>query len=128
VPRQPEIFVRLILASVALIFLMAAPDQAEERCGWLSNSATGKWDLYDTRGAWQIMFLGGDSSQAEGMDKIPDLTLGEYVRTFATKGYGCACMDADTDDDAITRIHSVRQLPLSRCRTDPAIQYFLQKD
>ena len=38
-------------------------------------------------------------------------------------------MNVDTDDEgAITRIHSVRQLPLSRCRSDRAIGWFLHKD
>src|SRR5688500_9428530 len=109
-----EISMRARLATAA-VFLLASTiaAHAQQRCGWLSNSATGKWDLYDAQGVWQIMFLGGDGRKAEGMDKIPDLTAGEYVRTFATKGYGCACMNVDTDGEAITQIHSVRQLPLS---------------
>lgn len=118
----------LIGAAAAVLLASAVTAHAEKRCGWLSNSATGKWDLYDAQGAWQIMFLGGDGGQAEGMENIPDLTEGEYVRTFATKGYACACMSVDTEGEAITRIHSVNQLPLSRCRNDLAIQYFMQKD
>lgn len=73
------------------------------------------------------MFAGGDGTRAEGMDKIPDLTAGEYVRTFAIHGFACACMDVDTEQESITRIHAVRQLPLSRCEKDPAIKYFLEK-
>jgi len=115
----------LIVAVVSFLLASAVAAHAEHRCGWLSNSATGKWDLYDAQGAWQIMFLGGDGSRAEGMEKIPDLAAGEYVRTFATKGYACACMNVDTDGEAITRIHSVKQLALSVCQQDPAIQYFL---
>lgn len=63
----------------------------------------------------------GSGYKAEGMNHIPDLTTGEYVYTHAVHGYACACMDVDTDGEGgITRIRSVRQLPLSRCRTDPA--------
>ncbi|MFL5019279.1 MAG: DUF4087 domain-containing protein [Rhizobium sp.] len=118
-----------LLTSVIILALgTASAAQAERRCGWLSNPATGKWELYDAKGGWQIMFLGGDGSQAEGVDKIPDLTAGEYVYTFAIHGYACACMNVDADQEAITRIYSVQQLPLARCRNDPAIQYFLKQD
>ncbi|MGO7153766.1 DUF4087 domain-containing protein [Rhizobium leguminosarum] len=63
------------------------------------------------------------------MPEISDLTSGEYVYTNAGHGYDCACMDVGTDDEgAITRIHSVRQLPHSRWRSDRAIGWFLHKD
>ncbi|WP_051447563.1 DUF4087 domain-containing protein [Rhizobium leguminosarum] len=63
------------------------------------------------------------------MGEIPDLTSGAYVYTNAGHGYDCACMDVGTDDErAITRIHSVRQSPLSRCRSNRAIGWFLYKD
>lgn len=113
-----------IAAAAATILAWTIPAKAEHRCGWLSNSAMGKWDLYDAQGAWQIKFLGGDGRQAEGMDKILDLANGEYVRTFASKGYACACMNVDTEEEHITRIYAVRQLPLSKYRQDPAIQFF----
>lgn len=116
-------------AAFALSMLASASvAQAERRCGWLDNPATGKWTLYDAERAWQIMFLGAGGKPAEGMNKIPDLTRGEYVHTFAIHGYACACMDVDTDEEAITRIHAVRQLPLSRCNRDPAIKYFLSTE
>ena len=114
------------LSALTVIALISSPAWgAERRCGWLSNPATGKWQLYDATAVWQIMFSGGDGSRAEGMDKIPDLTAGEYVHTFAIHGYACACMKVDTDDESITRIFSVQQLPLATCRADRAIQYFL---
>ncbi|MGO8655867.1 hypothetical protein ACC771_09280 [Rhizobium ruizarguesonis] len=37
-------------------------------------------------------------------------------------------MNVDADQEAITRIYSVQQLPLATCRNDPAIQYFLKQD
>ena len=101
--------------------------QAERRCGWLDNPATGKWTLYDADGGKQVMFAGGDGTRAKGMELIPDLTQGEYVRTFGIHGYACVCMDVETDDESVTEIRRVRQLPLSTCRADPAIQYFLDE-
>lgn len=115
-------------ALVLMMFLVPAAAHAERRCGWLENPATRSWSLNDADGGWTIMDNTG-SPAAEGMDEIPDLTVGEYVRTYAAHGYACACMDVDTDDEqTITRIHSVRQLPLSRCRSDPAIGWFLDRD
>jgi hypothetical protein len=109
-----------------LMVLFASVALAERRCGWLDNPATGKWTLYDADGGKQVMFAGGDGTRAGGMDKIPDLTKGEYVRTFAIHGYACVCMDVDTDEESVTEIRRVRQLPLAKCRADPAIQYFLE--
>jgi hypothetical protein len=120
-----------IMLATLVILALAFAVHAETRCGWLSNPATGKWELYDAQGGWEIMFLGGDGHSAEGVDKIPDLTAGEYVRTFAIHGYACACLkvdiDASTTERIISSIHSVKQLPLSKCRNDPAIGYFLDE-
>jgi hypothetical protein len=113
---------------VLMMILTPAAAQAEQRCGWLDNPATRTWSLNDADGGWGLMDNTGGPT-AEGMDEIPDLTNGEYVYTNAGHGYACACMNVDTDDEgAITRIHSVRQLPLSRCRSDRAIGWFLHKD
>lgn len=90
---------------------------AERRCGWLDNPATGKWTLYDAQGEWQIMFTGGGFRPAEGMDKIPDLTLKEYVHTFAIHGYACACMDVDTEKE-----RSRGFIPFDNCRFQDAIR------
>ncbi len=64
------------------------------------------------------------------MDKIPDLTLKKYIHAFAIHGYACACacLDLDTEKESITRFHSLRQLPLSRCDKDPTIEYFLENE
>ncbi|CDN58505.1 Hypothetical protein RG1141_PB01570 (plasmid) [Neorhizobium galegae bv. officinalis bv. officinalis str. HAMBI 1141] len=122
---------KIMLATFVLLTATTAA-HGERRCGWLSNPATAKWELYDAQGGWEIMFRGGDGHAAQGMDKIPDLTTGEYVRTFAIHGYACACLNVDIDtsttEHIISRIYSVKQLPLAKCRDDPAVQYFLQND
>ncbi|MDO3435510.1 DUF4087 domain-containing protein [Rhizobium sp. CBN3] len=116
-------------ALVLMVLLAPAAAHAERRCGWLENPSMAKWSLIDAGGGWTIMDNGSGYKAAEGMDKIPDLTAGEFVYTYASHGYACACMDVDTDgEEGITRIHSVRQLPLSRCRNDAAIRWFLDKD
>ncbi|WP_092747302.1 DUF4087 domain-containing protein [Rhizobium aethiopicum] len=115
-------------AFVLMMLLAPAAAHAERRCGWLENPSMRNWSLLDADGGWIIM-ENGSGYKAEGMDKIPDLTTGEYVYTYAAHGYGCACMDVETDgEEGISRIHSVRQLPLSRCRSDPAIRWFLDRD
>ncbi|RUL98064.1 DUF4087 domain-containing protein [Rhizobium chutanense] len=115
-------------AFVLMMLLAPAAAHAERRCGWLDNPSTANWSLMDAGGGWIIM-ENGSGYKAEGMDKIPDLTTGEYVYTNATHGYACACMDVDMDGEGgISRIHSVRQLRLSRCRSDAAIRWFLEKD
>ncbi|MBX4864585.1 DUF4087 domain-containing protein [Rhizobium sophorae] len=117
-----------LTAHVLVILLASAAAQAEQRCGWLDNTAARTWSLNDADGGWSIMDNTGGPT-AKGMDEIPDMTRGEYVYTNAGHGYACACMNVDTDDEgAITRIHSVRQLALSRCRSDRAIGWFLHKD
>ncbi|MBY4630709.1 DUF4087 domain-containing protein [Rhizobium croatiense] len=115
-------------ALVLMMLLVPAAAQAEKRCGWLDNPATATWSLNDAAGGWIIM-ENGSGYRAKGMNHIPDLTTGEYVYTHAVHGYACACMEVDTDGEGgISRIRSVRQLPLSRCRSDPALGWFLNKD
>ncbi|WP_064682474.1 DUF4087 domain-containing protein [Rhizobium bangladeshense] len=115
-------------ALALMVFLAPAAAHAERRCGWLDNPSMAKWLLMDAGGGWTIMDNGSGYKAAEGMDKIPDLTAGEFVYTYGTHGYACACMNVDTDgEEGITRIHSVRQLPLSRCRNDPAVRRFFDK-
>ena len=121
---------RLLNGTIVILSVLVSTTtaHAERRCGWLENPAAGKWTLYDAQGGWQIMFTGGGFRAAEGLDKIPDLTLKEYIHTFAIHGYACACLDLDTEKESITRIHSVRQLPLSRCDKGPKIKYFLENE
>lgn len=115
--------------AAALLLLMvplgaAAPDPAakrELRCGWIYNPTPANWWLDDRDGQWVIGSQGGE--QAAGMDKIPDLTESEWVTTNGSYGYGCGCMSVETDRKGhrITRIHSVRQKPLSVCRADKSL-------
>jgi len=97
----------------------AAPAPAKgNRCGWIHNPTPANWWLVDADGAWEISAQG--SYEAPGMDKIPDLSERQWVTTNGGYGYGCGCMTVDVDAKTkrITRIHSVRQLPLAKCRAD----------
>lgn len=105
------------------VVLLAAPSQAaiEKRCGWLDNPTPANWWLTDRDGEWGISFQ--DGYQANGMENIPDLSVGEYVETNGYYGYACACMDVTADRSTlkITNIYSVEQLPLAACHQDSAL-------
>lgn len=101
---------------------LAGPAQgADRRCGWLHNPSPGNYWLDDRDGQW-IMATQGAPGTTPGMNRMPDMTVREWVRTNGYYGYGCACvvMDANARRDVL-RIHSAEQLPLSRCRNDRAL-------
>jgi len=129
IDAQGESPVKTAVLAAALSLALAFPAlAAETRCGWIQNPTPANWWLDDAENTWTIMTQ-GSGEEPEGMDLIPDISEHDYVRTNGNYGYACACMNVDTDDEgAITRIHSVRQLPLSRCRSDRAIGWFLHKD
>lgn len=120
-------FMKRTIALAFIAVLASRAVHAETRCGWLSNPSMGLWELYDAGGLWTIR-SNAIHHEAKGMDKIPDISTGEYVHTFASHGYACACMDVVTEPEIVLEIRSVRQLPLATCERDPAIQYFLDKD
>jgi hypothetical protein len=108
--------------SLFLVPILAAGSAvaAERRCGWLHNPTPGNTWLTDRDGQW-IMATQG-ARETPGMDRVPDMTEREWVRTNGHYGYGCACvvMDADARGD-VTRIHAAEQLPLARCRNDRSL-------
>ena len=106
----------LLLAALAAAPSLAA---AETRCGWIHNPTPANWWLTDADGDWVLMLQGGEG--VPGMDLIPDLTEGEWVRTNGWYGYGCACMEVETAGGAVLAILGFEQLPLSRCEADPAL-------
>ncbi|WP_051559057.1 DUF4087 domain-containing protein [Allorhizobium undicola] len=97
---------------------------AENRCGWIVNPTPGNYWLDDAKGTWIIMSQ-GIPDEPEGVDKIGDLSAGDYVRTNGNYGYGCTCMNVDTANrdgvGVITAIHSVKPLALARCRADKSL-------
>jgi hypothetical protein len=107
---------RLILAT-ALCLSATLPAWAETRCGWVHNPTPGNWWLTDADGEWVLMYQGETSPP--GMELIPDLTQGEWVRTNGDYGYGCACMKVMTNADRITGLTKFVQLPIARCTDDP---------
>lgn len=114
----------LTVVLLAMLPALGSPAlAAETRCGWLSNPTPANWFLDDGDGSWAIQTQGSEG--AEGQDLIPDISMGDYVRTNGNYGYACACMTVVAADDGgdkrITRIASFRQLPLATCRKDPAL-------
>lgn len=113
----------LFCLSLATLFagFASSSNAAETRCGWLQNPTPANWWLVDKDGSWTISTQGGLS--AEGMESIPDLSEGQYVRTNGNYGYACACLDVTVNrrNKRITRIYSAEQLPLRTCRQDRAL-------
>lgn len=109
-------------AITTLLIVLAATSPllaAETRCGWLQNPTPANWWLDDADGSWTIMSQGGGEGPP-GMDLIPDISEGDYVRTNGNYGYACACLSVETDgnDGSITEILSFRQLALPKCQND----------
>ena len=98
----------------------AAP-KTELRCGWIDNPTPANWWLTDRHGQWLMMAMGGH--EAPGMEHLPDMSTGQWVKTNGYYGYGCGCMRVSVDAKAkrITRIYSARQVPLRQCRRDPRL-------
>ena len=112
-----------LLALALLLGLTVTPiAAAENRCGWLQNPTPANWWLDDADGSWTIMTQGG-RTEPDGMDRIPDISEGDYVRTNGNYGYACACLKADVDENEgrILAIYSFRQLPISQCANDETL-------
>lgn len=108
---------RALMIGLALATMLIGSAAAERRCGWIVNPTPGNWWLTDRQGQWIMAVQGG--REARGMDLLPDFSEREWVRTGGSSyGYGCACLDVRTRSGAITRILSVRQLTLRKCRAD----------
>ena len=126
ISTPPALKTGLALALVALMPLASAPvttaiaaPKPAPRCGWIANPTPANWWLTDRAGEWLIGAQGG--YQAPGLDNVPDLTERDWVVTNGSSyGYGCACISGafDARRKRVTRIDSVRQKPLSACRTD----------
>lgn len=112
---------RWAIASAVLSLVAAGPALAERRCGWLDNPTPANWWFTDRDGEWTIGAQGG--YQAPGMDEMPDMTTRGWVRTNGYYGYGCACMEVETNrrEMRITRIISARPVPLRQCRADRSL-------
>jgi Protein of unknown function (DUF4087) len=111
---------KALLAGCVCTVIMASAAAAETRCGWVLNPSPANWSLQDRQAEWIMATQGGE--QAEGMDTLPDFTEGEWIVTNGSSyGFGCACMDVETesgDPPRITRIRSVKQLKLGKCQND----------
>jgi hypothetical protein len=105
------------------VFAVAMPAAANEyRCGWLQNPTPANWYLQDREGSWTISTQGG--AQAEGMENLPSFSKTEYIKTNGYYGYGCACLEVQTNSSQmrITSIQSGQSLNLDVCQTDPALR------
>jgi hypothetical protein len=110
------------LGLVAMLAATAAAEAApERRCGWLHNPTPGNHWLTDRDGQWILSAQGGP--ELPGMDRIPDMTTREWVRTNGYYGYGCACvtMEVNRAQRRVLRVTAAEQLPLSRCRADSSL-------
>jgi hypothetical protein len=117
-----------LLAAVWLLLVVAFLDNGygaqkfETRCGWLSNPTPANIWLYDRDDEWTIGVQGG--YQVEGDWDWPKFKPGQWVRTNANYGYGCACLVVRVNKETreVLEIKSARPRPLSACRKDPALK------
>ena len=114
--------ITLTTAALALTALFLPAQAAERRCGWLHNPTPGNYWLTDRDGSWTLLTQGSDV-EPTGIENLPDLSAGEYVRTNGNYGYACACMSVDVDlaENRIIALHSVEQIALARCTNDAAL-------
>jgi hypothetical protein len=100
---------------LALCIALPQPAAAEVRCGWLVHPTPGNLWLKDDRGDWLISTQGGP--YAEGVERLPEPTPGQFVKSNGDYGYSCACVQGafDAKTTSVTRIDAARALPLSVC-------------
>jgi hypothetical protein len=113
---------RILAAGIVLCAAAQTATAAENRCGWLHNPTPGIWWLVDRHASWTLREQGPEDGP-DGMDLIPDISERDYRKTNGNYGYACACMTVETNSgqQRITKILSVRQLPLSKCDRDKSL-------
>ncbi len=114
--KRHHLAVALFLAALSAAGAgQAAP---AHRCGWVENPTPGNWWLKDRSGTWTIAEQGGFT--ADGFDDMPDMSTKGWVEQNGSHGYGCGCIDAETDRATmhVTRLTNATPLPLDRCRAD----------
>ena len=111
--------IAILLFSSAAMLAGATAASAEMRCGWVENPTPGNYYLSDRDGRWEISAQGG--YEAEGMDKIGDLSAGDYRATNGNYGYACGCatVKSDADSQRIVVIDAFMQKTLADCEADP---------
>ena len=110
--------IRYICAALVLLSTTTA-EAVEKRCGWFVNPTPANAWLLDRRGEWTIGVQGG--YQADG--DWPAFTDKQWVETNGHYGYGCACLDVESDQASkkILRILKSQPKLLSDCRNDNAL-------
>ncbi len=110
---RPLLFAALIVSGAA------TPALAERRCGWFENPTPANAWLTDRDGQWIISTQGVEGPEDSG--EWPSFADDRWVITNAgSYGYGCACMDVETDktEHHVLKIKSATSLPLDTCRAD----------
>lgn len=114
----------VLSALLALSTSCANPVATEQttavRCGWFENPTPANAWLTDRDGEWNLGVQGGH--QAEG--DWPEFEPPDWVRTNGSYGYGCACLNVQTNPQSqrVIRILSSSARTLQRCREDPALK------
>ncbi|HET8671603.1 MAG TPA: DUF4087 domain-containing protein [Candidatus Saccharimonadales bacterium] len=102
---------------------VAAANQFETRCGWLSNPTPANISLYDRDEEWIIGVQG--AYQIEEEWDWPAFKRGQWVRTNGVSyGYGCACLRlrVNRETQEVLEIKSSQARPLSTCRNDRSLK------
>jgi hypothetical protein len=97
--------------------------QGKQRCGWFDNPTPSNFWLTDKNGEWTIGTQG--MKEADGLLDMPDMsTKGWVVTNGSSYGFGCACMNVDTDAETmnITRIYKAQPMPLKSCAKNYGVE------
>lgn len=114
-----KIFAVLVCAGVSLLATGSASAE-DKRCGWLVNLEFRSWWLSDQESKWLISEP--DGYEAEGADKMPEISAGEYTKIgdIGNYGYACACVHGITDLDSsqFTQVKWVEMRPMAECEAN----------
>jgi hypothetical protein len=120
-----RLWLRLSLAcclALAMGGALAGPPERTPvlRCGWYDNPTPGNVWLTDKDGEWTISEQAGH----EAAGNWPQFTRAQWVTTNNHYGHGCACLKvlANAQTREVSKILSARAVPLTQCRSDPALK------
>ena len=117
------------LAFVFIALFLAAPANAERRCGWYNNPSPANVFLKDADGFWWIAKQGSppapgsnDAYTPAFDDRVRLDAAGKIVTNGGSYGYSCACADGvfgPVGSGEVLSITRLDALPIAQCENDP---------
>ncbi len=116
-----------------LLLTLAAPVQAETRCGWFDHPSPNIVELIDADGLWSIAWpTPGTEFYPPGYfeaytrafdDRVRINSRGEVITDGPGYGYSCACVGGEFDRSRgkALSISRLTEIPMARCENDPKL-------